>query len=482
MNSTGKMEPREPIGRGLRKLTPGLLAAEALAREVDPDEARTTTRVQWREAVTTLMRAGELQPAAANLMMTLIGFCGTWESEGVAIVFASNERLADELGYSQTRSIRALMAQLSSGPRPLLCHKERPGGRRGVEFDPLTGEKTYYGVSLTPLIAQLDHIASIAEELNAAYAERRKLKSAIMAALKRLEALVSAAIDAGLNQDEWWARLDMVSEIADSLRDETVVAVLAEWREVTMGAVEDAERALTGVDREPSDANTDMEARSTADSDADHRQQLLIDSEKDSSYEESDGPPITINKTSTDKSEHCTARGIWRRAKPGIPLRSANAEQNGLENKPAVGGTQQTHAAVGRDQAMKTIIETDLAKKKITPEIMVALSEELYAFLPFDAVEDPGWGDLAVSADQARVAIGLSEPAWRHTVASLGVMGALAALTFATAARNISNPAGYVRKIADLAADGRFVDLGDKLRKLHREKAADPKSGSSTGF
>ncbi len=423
--------------RGLRPITAGLIAAETLAANADDTTPSSSTRIEWRAGITTLLRAGYLSRPAANLALLLVDLCGTWERESVPIVFATNARLADALGYRQDRSIRVLLGQLTRSPYPLICYVDRPGGRRGVDYDPVSGARRYYGISLAPLIAQLQTIAELKDRLDADYRTKKTLRSAITAISTRMGRVTEYSLSIGMPGMALLAALDQHMHVSSMAATEHDIASLQTIRDSLQRDLDQAEAALLRFSND--NATVNKETKTT----------------EDSGYVESDVPPITINKKITDKSDPCSYQP------PRATTQDRTNRLNRLDETVLERGDRSPKE---RRLVMKRLIVTDLEKYKIYPQTLTSLSEEIHAFLPFDKAEDPDWDAVTTACDRTRVHIGLSEGAWHHVVEELGPIGACAALCFVMASADIHNPAGYLRKLADLAMNGTILDLGSKLR------------------
>lgn len=454
---------REQPGIGFRKFTPGLMAAEQLAKQAKQDFTKLPHRYEMRDAVQVLLRAGRLTPALAQTMTTLIEMCGTWENENIAIVYASNRGIADRMGLGCRRSLRSRLGKLAHDHQ-LICHEERPGGRRGIERDPLTLEMTYYGVSLMPLVAQLPAIAALGADLEALYARKAAAARKIKATHQRLTRIVSAALEAKFSQRAWFARLDHANDVLEGSQSATDADQLEHYAKTMHSALEQAENSFDG-----DYARHNREAMTSA---VDNTSSKCTE---DSSYGESQTPPETINKYPTDKSVQCTQSDTRQQA-----LRPATPDPD--PGKPGCSSLDNKHGGdwqgvkpktnTKRAKAQHEIIETDLEKYHIGPDQLAAASELLHACLPYSEADDPTWPGIYAAAVDLRSVIGLSNYAWRHAVDNLGRHGAAALMAYATGSPEIRSAPGYIRKIADIAANGGILDLGQKLRKLGRLRQA----------
>ncbi len=478
--TTERGQARTRIGEGLRRLTPGLIQAEHKAAELVG--APLPPRHELRHAVTVLRSAELLTATEAETLVTLIGFCGTWEREGVPIVFATNQRLRSRLsGVNNDRAMCARLAGL--GRRGFICHVERPGGRRGVEIDPETGEKVYFGISLLPLVGLLPEATRIEAQREAEYAARMKQKRRSRSMLTRIEALVSAALDLGLNADEWIARFDMATSLidlvepCDDLDDLSSYAdELEDLRTICAQLIDDA---LLAGDRLERDLSTGLVEK------VDQNRVL------GSGCPEPEIHPKTVNKTITDKSEHCTARskghdakhrtqshkpaltraGVGLEEKPGGAVSSVNRDhlrQEEMFQSQDLAPALITSQPAGSDMSSIELVQREIDKYRITPEHLADVSEGLAAYLPYGTEDDPEWKDLAAAAFALRPVIGLSERGWRRAVSVLGVNGATVAMAVATADVNRSrirkSAAEYIVWMAKFTQDGGHVGIGAKLR------------------
>ncbi len=469
------------IGEGLRRLTPGLMRAEKLAHELEGTPL--PARHQIKNAVAVLRGASRLTFSEAETLGVLIDFCGTWEAEGVATVFATNGRLRSRLcGVNDDRAMRARLAAL--GRRGFICHVERPGGRRGVEIDPENGERVYYGISLLPLVALLPEVGRIEAIREAEYAERMKLTRKARSMMTRIETLASAAIELGLDFAEWQARVDLAADLIDLVDACDDIADLTAYADELEAARDDSATRLDEAMRPDLVTQADL---STA-----KDEEVLQNDGVDSGYPESSVPPETINKPLTDKSEQCTASrkasgasprnpfaqpalngvGVGLEDKPGGAASSVNyerhrqiemyGERQGLD--PALAGIQ----PAGSDMSSVQLIQREIDKYQIMPNHLTAISEGMAAYLPYGTEDDPEWKDVAAAAFALRPVIGLSERGWKLAVQILGVNGAAVAMAVATAdvnrAKIRKSAAEYIVWMANFTKNGGHVGIGAKLR------------------
>ncbi len=479
-NTTERGQARARIGEGLRRLSPGLIKAENNAAELAGTPL--PARHELRHAVSVLRCADMLTAADAETLATLIDFCGTWESEGVPIVFATNQRLRSRLsGVNNDRAMCARLAGL--GSRGFICHVERPGGRRGVEIDPETGEKIYYGISLLPLVALLPEATRIEAKREAEYAARMKQRRRARSMLTRIESLVSAALDLGLSEETWIVRLDMavslleLTEPCDDLDDLTAYA--DELGALCSDCSQSIDSVLMGSVGASEPLSTDIGGRT------------VNECSEDSGYPEYEIHPETINKKITDKSEQCTASSERRDALHRNPILKPALHRAGvgLENKPGgtVSSVKLKHSSQeemfgsddmapalatmqpqGSDLTSVDLIQREIEKYRIMPEHLAAVSEGLAAYLPYGSEDDPEWKDLAAAAFTLRPIIDLSERGWHRAISVLGVNGATVAMAIATA--DVNRPkirksaAEYIVWMAKFTEDGGYVGLGAKIR------------------
>lgn len=459
MKQDNQANRREQPGAGYRRLTPGLRAAEALAREAKSTFTELPKRFELRDAVHILLRAGKITPALAQTMITLIEMCGTWETDGVPIIYAGNNGIADRLGLGCQRSLRARLAKLTNDHQ-LICHEERPSRRRGIERDPITGELIYYGISLLPLVAQLPTIQAMGAELDALFARKATAARKIKSAYQQLSRIVAAALEANLSQYAWLARLDHAEDVREAARSASDASQMEAFAETMQSALAQAEKSF---DAEFGHKNAQGDAL-----DVDNQSSNCTE---DSAYPESGTPPETINKNPTDKSVHCTTSDERHRAyQPNTPSTDPGKPGcYGLENKPlAANAGRKPKSGAKRAAAQIEVIETDLQKYKVGPDELACVSQLLHACLPYAEADDPSWAGIYAAACELRSVIGLSNYAWQHAVDTLGPKGAAAAMAYATGSPGISSSPGYIRKLADIAANGGILDLGQKLRKLTR--------------
>lgn len=438
-----KAGPHLQARSGIRKITAGLLAAEALAADVQKNEQPMPGKNELYRAVRFLTLEGRLSLQNANMLDVLIGFCGTL-AEGHPVIFASNRALADRVGIKE-RALRTRLANL--GALRLICHVDRADRRRGVGKNPVTGERIYYGISLSPLIAQLDEINARADSYEQACKEARAARRAITAGTTRIQGLYNLAIELGGSEPEWRGRRDMAEDIHDL--------------------------AKACDDRDDLEAYADVIRQAQSDAEIAVRELSVDQSGEIAAYPAKRLPPITKNKSITDKSEHC----------PDI-TKSANARTtNEPEQKQDHCEAQTSHRITAthtetrpgkkKQAAIARIINSELTRYHIDPPMICQLSETIRAFIDLHSLDNPTWTDCANAADIGRNCIGLSDYGWRKTIEALGPKGAIAALAYATAETSgVVNPPAYIHNLAQLAQDGAALDLGRKLRKVARHQSA----------
>ena len=427
------------VQTGRRKLTRGLLEAEARASTVS--SAQLLPRYRVKAVIPILRRRGDITAGEGEFLSALIDFCGTWEADNIAVVFASNDRIRSRLpNINNNRTVRTKIASL--GRKGLICHIERPGGRRGIEIDPFTGEKLVFGISLLPLIALVPDLEREFDEVEEAYKRKASLIKKGRYLLFKLKDLMEGS---PLHDRDSAHRQPAPPTFVDANEYPLTQEASEEEIAAAVDCIEDLyDQARTAI-IPTNDLSYSSPERTVAQANG-------TVASKESSLEAPTLPPETITKDITDKSER------YPRTKGGMD-RSRNNDQP-------------THPQL-RDRSSDMNAEIDTYK--ITPHHLTAISETLYAFLPYDLIDDPDWPAVLTAADSAAITIGLSTDAWRTIVSSLSPRGACAALAVATAEVNQSSitksSAAYLVWMAKHCKIHSNLGLGRKVRSAYQRSS-----------
>jgi len=424
------------VPTGHRKLTRGLLEAEARASTVS--SAQLLPRYRVKAVIPILRRRGDITAGEGEFLSALIDFCGTWEADNIAVVFASNDRIRSRLpNVNNNRTVRAKIASL--GRKGLICHIERPGGRRGVEIDPFTGEKLVFGISLLPLIALVPDLEREFDEIEDTYRRKATLiKKGRYLLFKLKDLMENTPLHDRNSAHRQPTSLTLIDANEYPLSQEASEEEITAAVDCIEGLYHQARTAIIPV-RYPSNSSPEDSVEQANDT---------VGS-KESSLEAPTLPPETITKNITDKSER-------------YPRKKGRMDRSRKQDQP-------THPQQ-RDRSNDVNAEIDTYK--VTPNLLTAISETLYAFLPYDRINDPDWPAVLTAADSAATTIGLSTEAWRAIVSSLSPRGACAALAVATAEVNRSSisksSAAYLVWMAKHSKIHSNLGLGPKVRSAYQ--------------
>lgn len=427
---------------GLRKVTPGLIRAEKLTQTLKDSEL--PPRHAVKHAVSIFRTANILSAADAETLTTLIDFCGTWETDNNAIVFASNPRIRSRLcGVNSDRALRARLSKL--GKLGLISHVERPGAKRGIEIDPFTGSKVYYGISLLPLVAALPKADQLERERETYYSTKGLLLRSISVSTTRITSLVDALLDVDQNGHFWIDAMQFAHHILKTAKTEDSIEKIRKIETQIKTLLDEVMAAADAVFAEAAELDNQLSTETVL--------MDQIENEESSPYPESLKPPEALSKEITDKSVHCSDHQPNRTnfTSSEFPEGSIDAHLN--SHRKNITDT----AGSARD-----VLARDLEKYGVKPNHLASISEGLHAYLPLGSETDPTWKDAAAAAFALAPIIGLTHSGWNKAVQVLGVNGATTAMAVATAdvnrSRITNSSASYIVWMACQMEQG--IDVG----------------------
>ena len=191
---------------GLRRLTPGLLAAEREAAAFDGLPAGVTVPGQVLAAFKAAAPCLGFSPRLVHAVDWLFRFTQPqdWGRGGRPIVWPSAAMQGEALGLSATRVKALNRALIEAG---LITMKDSPNGKRYGKRDGHKRIVEAYGFDLSPLAARYAEFVRLAEEAKAERAEMGRLRRRVTIARNGITQILETAAEYGFAGEEW-ATLD----------------------------------------------------------------------------------------------------------------------------------------------------------------------------------------------------------------------------------------------------------------------------------
>lgn len=395
-----------------RRLTPGILASARLAMADDvPEVSKAEVAVTLKKAAPVLGIDG----STYHVMDILIGLSRAedWKGARRPIVAISNAKLAEYTGRSVRQVIRCIRRLVETG---ILAYRDSPTGRRFVYRDRDGEIDRGYGLDFTPARVRIKEFQGLVTEFQARLNQEQEARRT----RTRLSRAIIDACGAYPEQAESWqerlhqAMTDNAGSLAQAAAIEEVhrgiLRETAEVAELEEMSCEGDICVMPNTNTPPQDSIESKQNRPHSNEqkhpgDLDDRVAVAIPTEKKT--EPASGALLRQNSSQLPKNVDEVQSAVLSSVSIGL-IRSACAGACGIAGR-----------------ALKT------------------------------------WPDLAASANNMRLAIGLSEAAWRDGVEKVGRYGAAAILTtvLEKSMRNpeqISSPGGYFRAMVERATDGRL--------------------------
>ena len=396
---------------GLRRLTPGLLAAERAAAEFAGLPEGVAVPGQVLAAFKAAAPCLGLSPRLVHAVDWLFRFTQPqdWGRGGRPIVWPSAAMQQEALGLSATRVKALNRALIEAG---LVTMKDSPNGKRYGRRDAQRRIIEAYGFDLSPLAARYQEFLRLAEAARVERAEIGRLRRRATIARNGIIQSLETAAEYGFWGEEW-ARLEReTKELARVLRRLETLAVVAL-------AVETLERRQRAA-RERLENLLSRAGESTA---------TAVDSDP---KEAENGPHQYTYKISLDPEQdtvmapeesNAGAAGIF--SEPGTVAAAAPAKigAEGGETKP-------------RDNGSGKIL-------RLSADELAQLAPRLRVYLGTAA---PGWPEVVTAADWLRGELGVSQSLWGEACLAMGREQAAIAIAVVSAkdpAHFRTTPGGY---------------------------------------
>lgn len=413
-----------------RKMTPGMLESQRLA--MANDIVKTTKA----EVAITLKKAAPamgIDGTAYHILDILIGLtrADDWKQDRRPLVAISNEKLAEYVCRSTRTVIRALKRLVEAG---ILAYRDSSTGRRFIYRNDASGEiDRGYGFDFSPARQRVAEIKQIGDAFQARLRAEQEAKRTVnrlsRAIVDACRTGQSDGVDCEVYLQELTALMDtpmMVVERAEKISElyEVVIADLAAAQE---GETQTAD-------------NSDKTAEMSGDHDIDV-----------TPYN------ITTPQTPINSKQ-------WQPSYDGYSktnFASNEAQKIALEKDQSSKFSAKSSGTAQLQSQQETLLDNGLSEHLSAISIglidsATAQTQEILG-MPFSS-----WFDLLQSAEQLRLAIGLSEDGWKQAILTLGEKMAAAVLVVTVEKtlrdpEGISRPAGYFRACVDRAKDGKLA-------------------------
>ncbi|GHB41079.1 replication initiation protein [Pseudovibrio japonicus] len=413
-----------------RKMTPAMLESQRLA--LANDIVKTTKA----EVAITLKKAAPalgIDGTAYHILDILIGLtrADDWKQDRRPLVAISNDKLAEYVCRSTRTVIRAIKRLVEVG---ILAYRDSSTGRRFIYRNDASGEiDRGYGFDFSPARQRVEEIKRIGNEFQARVRAEQEAK-------RTVNRLSRAIIDACRTGQ---------SEGADC---EAFLTELNALMETPMLVVERSEK-ITKL------------------------YEVVVTELAEHSEE--------VAETPTYSNEYAQMSGDHDIDVTPYNITTHQTPKNSIQRQPSTDGYLNTKVA--SNEALEIALEKDQSSKfpakSLKPtqgvaqqgsQLNAGLSDHLSAIsigLIDSATTETqdmlgmsfsSWFDLSQSAEQMRLAIGLSEDGWKQAILVLGEKMAAAVLVVTVEKtlrdpEGISRPAGYFRACVDRAKDGKLA-------------------------
>lgn len=413
-----------------RKMTPAMLESQRLA--LANDIVKTTKA----EVAITLKKAAPalgIDGTAYHILDILIGLtrADDWKQDRRPLVAISNDKLAEYVCRSTRTVIRAIKRLVEVG---ILAYRDSSTGRRFIYRNDASGEiDRGYGFDFSPARQRVEEIKRIGNDFQARVRAEQEAKRTV----NRLSRAIADACRTGQ------------SEGADC---EVFLTELNALMETPMLIVERADK-ITKL-YEVVVAELSEESEEVAETPNHSNEYTEMSGDHDIGVTPYN---ITTHKTPKNSNERQPSHDGYSNSKDA----SNEAQEIALEKEQlskfpaksprrAQGVAQQGHQSEAGLSDHLSAISIGLIDSATTE------TQEILG-MSFSS-----WFDLSQSAEQLRLAIGLSEDGWKQAILTLGEKMAAAVLVVTVEKtlrdpEGISRPAGYFRACVDRAKDGKLA-------------------------
>ena len=398
---------------GLRRLTPGLLAAERAAAGFAGLPEGVAVPGQVLAAFKAAAPCLGLSPRLVHAVDWLFRFTQPqdWGRGGRPIVWPSAAMQQEALGLSATRVKALNRALIEAG---LVTMKDSPNGKRYGRRDAQRRIIEAYGFDLSPLAGRYEEFLCLAEAAKVERAEIGRLRRRATIARNGIIQSLETAAEYGLWGEEW-ARLEReTKELARVLRRlETLaeIALAVETLERRQRAArERLENLLSGA-RESAAKAVDSDPKGAENGPHQYTYKGSLDPEQDTVMAPEEG--------STG------AAGIFSERAPATTAEPAKIEAEGGQTKPRGNGS-------GSGKILR-----------LSADELAQLAPRLRVYLGTAA---PGWPEVVTAADWLRGELGVSQSLWGEACLAMGREQAAIAIAVVSAkdpAHFRTTPGGY---------------------------------------
>lgn len=395
-------------GRGLRRYDQHSATANKLsATFVGLDEG-----VSPSSALSALKRASAYMGIPLRVIATVdLLFAWTkpqdWRAGALPVVWPSNEMLGQKLGVG-VRQVQKLLNQAQA--LGLISFLDSPNGHRGGRRREDGSIAWGYGILLAPIGTRHAEFVGRSERGAADDARIIVLRKRLAAARRKIRSIAQAAIDAeigSLGSDADLALALMAIDQMRGVRDTSLLASCAQQIEERAEALEARFASALALNSDPSDSQN------------------------------SSCVPVFQGVHSTTTNE----------------LQSAKADTS--RSLAITSGW----TSVSPDEAHRGLVDDNLEKYGVTPELIAAVAPDLCA-AKTDAPQK--WSELTATAERLAGQSGISRHALRDAVRVMGERGATASV-FAAIQKyrmgDVRRPGAYLRGMTAKACIGE-LDLG----------------------
>ncbi len=413
-----------------RKMTPAMLESQRLA--LANDIVKTTKA----EVAITLKKAAPalgIDGTAYHILDILIGLtrADDWKQDRRPLVAISNDKLAEYVCRSTRTVIRAIKRLVEVG---ILAYRDSSTGRRFIYRNDASGEiDRGYGFDFSPARQRVVEIKRIGEEFQARVRAEQEAK-------RTVNRLSRAIVDA--------CRIGQ-SEGADC---EVFLNELNALMETPMLVLERAEKITTLYELVVTELTGDYEEEAETPSYLNEREEMSGDHDINvTPYNNTTHQTHQNSKTRQPSNDGYSNNYFASNEAQEIALeKDQSSKFSAKSRRPTQGGAPQGHQSDGSQKDHLSAISIGLIDSATTE------TQEMLG-MSFSS-----WFDLSQSAEQLRLAIGLSEDGWKQAVLTLGEKMAAAVLVVTVEKtlrdpEGISRPAGYFRACVDRAKDGKLA-------------------------
>ncbi|MEI1250738.1 plasmid replication protein RepC [Rhizobium aouanii] len=412
-----------PFGR--RPMTFGMLASQAAAREIEPDQSIDKWKL-YRALCEAKPLLGITDRALA-ILNALLSFYpkGELSEENGLVVFPSNAQLSLRAHGMAEQTIRRHLATLIEAG--LLIRKDSPNGKRYARKEQGGEIREAFGFSLAPLLVRAEEIERLAAEVVAERLHLQRLRERLTLCRRDVAKLIEMALEEGAAGD--WSRVhlhfrDVIERLPRSPSAEQVAAALDELELL----------------REEITNQLEMQVKAQNHSgNAPHYERHIQNSNPQSITELEPASETKQGATADDRSSG--------RAEPTVRIQK-DEEKN------------------GRVPVTSSATAANAALKSFPLGLVLQACPEIAAYGPQGSVGT--WRELMAAAVVVRSMLGVSPSAYEQACEIMGPENAATVMACVLErAGHINSAGGYLRDLTRRAERGEFA-IGPMLMALAR--------------